>query len=177
MHYRGYVTGGVQDFMYRTPREDRRPRDSSPEKSKMADEAMHRVFGWYPRSQALFISPHPWTARNYAGTNRWLNVYMVFPPKGFKCVWSPTVFDMMTSGIMSYINTDLMERHIRNVYKDTGYEDNDTNELMIYAKDILLVNIVYYPFVYERWGDAGYNKKFMGDDMNNAINDIQQASR
>ena len=85
--YRGM--GSVsKNFLKKTVRKDRTPKDINKQIHKIFDKLFHKKFKIYGRSQCMFISGNETTASKY-GT-----VYSVFPIGKIKFIWSPKVWDL-----------------------------------------------------------------------------------
>lgn len=84
------VDGKVRTCLIKNVRQDRKPRDTHPWVSEWTDNAFEEIFGWKPRSQALFCTGSRSQAEEYG------QVYQIFPIGKFKYVWSPAVPDMIT---------------------------------------------------------------------------------
>lgn len=72
-----------------TPRSDRQPKDTPPELHKLLDWEFKRRFGWYARSEGVFVTGYYQDAKAY-GTA----IYMVFPIGRYDYIWSPKVKDL-----------------------------------------------------------------------------------
>jgi hypothetical protein len=82
----GYGINGIKEV---TPRQDRRPLSTNATLSAAVDKALHKRFGWYPRSNGVFT---------YYGDNDLANaygkVYYMLPIGEYKYVWSQKYEDL-----------------------------------------------------------------------------------
>jgi hypothetical protein len=123
----------MKHIFYDKPvRTDRRPLDMLKQKHEMLDKAFYELFGWWARSNAVFLTGDITQAADYG------REYLVFPLGKFKFVWSPKIDDMVhlpTRG-----RTDTLEDVIK-LLKEFKFTDKglcaalqSENEIMVNCK-------------------------------------------
>jgi hypothetical protein len=86
--YRGYK--GNDDFLRRTPRNDRKPLSTNRKIHDILDDVFKKRFGWKVRSEGVFTSSNKYVG--YYG-----KPYLFFPAgKNIKFVFSPIIQDLYT---------------------------------------------------------------------------------
>jgi hypothetical protein len=96
--YRGYKFGTRKTFFEMTPRQDRKPLNTSKRLSDALDREFNKRFGWKPRTEGVFCTPDADEAHDYG------EVYLVLPFDGYKYLWSPDITDVYIS--MGIIQTN-----------------------------------------------------------------------
>jgi len=160
--YRGVTYTFNVDYVKRSVRTNRKPRDMDVESQQVFDDIFQKRFGWKPRSQGLFCVADPKIARDYG------NVGVVIPCGDFKYLWNPDVEDLFKglshkktfwSPLKDTVSVIKMifgkpydtKEMIRQYTK--GYKDNDIflyfkkypeNEIMIQCKDYYVVSESYW---------------------------------
>jgi hypothetical protein len=106
-------------FLLETPYQNRAPKDTPQDVSKLLDDAFERKFGWRPRSQGVFGVSNFDTARLYG------QVYILFPVDGFKYVYSATIKDLYLHlrdmGYLGYTEESLYALYQEIVYEIQKY--------------------------------------------------------
>lgn len=85
--YRGVKTG-KEMFIKKDRRKDRKPKDMPPVLHELLDEVFHDIFGWYVRSEGVFVSNEKKFASSYGFP------YFFFPIGKYRYVYSPEVRDL-----------------------------------------------------------------------------------
>mgnify|MGYP007016029883 CR=1 FL=1 len=78
----------ITNIIVMKTRNDRNPKDTPVEISKIIDDLMEEKFGWRPRSSGVFAVPNINTANEYG------RPYIFFPIGQYKYIWSPQIDDM-----------------------------------------------------------------------------------
>jgi len=117
--YRGISAN--TSIIEKTPRTDRKPKDSHIKLSTWVDDAFESKFNWRPRSNGVFATGAYDVAEGYGSA-----VYMFFPSNGFKFIWSPETSDVYKDlGFMDFVDpkTPSVGARMRR-----NWENNYTNE-------------------------------------------------
>jgi|AntAceMinimDraft_17_1070374.scaffolds.fasta_scaffold05100_6 hypothetical protein len=85
--YRG-VTSSLGDMGIKTPRSDRKPKDTSAEAHEYIGKVFKKYHGWNPRTEGVFCSGD----ENY--THHYGRPYIIFPVNGYKYLWSSKIADI-----------------------------------------------------------------------------------
>src|SRR5574343_246802 len=85
--YRG-IYFAEKTLIEKTPRQDRRPKDMPEYLHKILDSLFNEHFGWKPRSNGVFCSPHFCQAESYG------NTYLFFPIGNFDYLYSDNIEDL-----------------------------------------------------------------------------------
>ncbi len=107
-------------FSKRTPRQDRRPRDTNKKLHDILDKLFYNAFGWHARKECVFTSPSILYAQDFGDY-----IYAIFPKNGFKCICEP--------------RNDLNVWSVRNEYWYYGGEPNEEtiqNAIKAFEKSI-----------------------------------------
>jgi len=75
-------------YIKKTPRKNRKPKDTDPMIHKVLDEMFYNKFGWHVRSEGVFATASLDNAEEF-GT-----AYYFYPSNGFKMVWSNYIDDI-----------------------------------------------------------------------------------
>lgn len=102
------------DFIKKTPRTDRIPKDMDNDNHEEIDEYFKKHFGWGGRSEGVFCSSRFSTAGGYGDS-----VYIIFPSNGFKFLWSDEVEDLY-SHLNDYYEGGKEEEWQRKYGPDSG---------------------------------------------------------
>lgn len=77
-----------------TPRKDRKPRDMPKELHKFLDNVFKDNFGWYVRSEGVFVASDRYFAEDFSDTGG--DAYLFFPIGRYDYIWSPVIKDIYT---------------------------------------------------------------------------------
>jgi hypothetical protein len=139
------------DKVERVPRVDRAPKDTDADRHDELDKYFLEEFGWKARSEGVFVTPDYDTAWSYTDLPGYLGVFIIIPDKSYKYIWSAKVRDLM------YEDGDVANLK----YKDTGLEKNKKNEVMIKCSKYKMLNVVYFPWWYEKYGKKSESTEAM----------------
>jgi hypothetical protein len=92
--WRGTKNTG-KEIVLKTPRMDRRPKDTPEALHGWLDVSFHEKFGWYVRTEGVFATASKSLADEFG------KPYMFFPFNGYEFVWSEVVQDL-TNDIEDY---------------------------------------------------------------------------
>jgi len=99
------------------PRNDRKPKDTMWNHHDMMNNLFYDKFGWYVRSEGVFTSSSPSTAKSFGNLNLFL------PANGYKYVWSERYKDLYSDFLED------LEGHLDMMNRDSGYwVDDKTGE-------------------------------------------------
>jgi len=150
--YRGYVGKFIDKKNVRT---DRKPKDMPPALHKELDSIFYEKFGWKPRSEGLFVSPHIYVGATYGNSGG-----VCFPTGKFKFVWNPDVHDLFA----------MIQRHHDGEstvgdYILEGYRDKDIcralstmTEIMIKCKSYHIIDYSYLTSFEKNTRDSEWTK-------------------
>jgi hypothetical protein len=94
-----------------TPRKDRKPRDMPKEMHKFLDNVFKDNFGWYARSEGVFVASDRYFAEDFSKTG--MDAYLFFPIGRYKYVWSPNIKDIYTWLGHSIITIDCFHNNLK----------------------------------------------------------------
>ena len=116
LFYRGYdnFNGGTYGFQKKKSRVNRRPRDTPLEVHEIFDDKFHDKFGWYVRTEGIFVTSNSSLARSYGTAT------IFFPIGKYKYVWSPKIEDLYND-----LGSEYLE-HVEGALK--GNYDSDDSE-------------------------------------------------
>ena len=82
--WRGMYTAG-ELILKKKPRTDRRPMDTMEHEHHEMDDSFNRIFGWRPRTQAIFVTGNIDQAASYG------EMHMIFPRGKFRFIYSEKI--------------------------------------------------------------------------------------
>jgi len=94
------------DFAQIYPRKDRKTLNMDSKLSIRYDEEFYKLFGWKPRSEAMFCTSDLTEIDIYGD-----HMYIVFPKNGFSFLWSPDIMDLYSSAIENKDNRSTYDIH------------------------------------------------------------------
>lgn len=112
--YRGTIDYSM--FIKKTRRKDRKPKDLQKVLHETLDEIFYDLFGWYPRSEGVFVTSDPSQARSYGES------FYFFPIGKYRYVYSNRVYDLyssLNSSMFNYIRGDVVSKKEQGL---PGYE-------------------------------------------------------
>lgn len=134
----GFPSGKI--ILQKRVRQDRRPSDTPEIIHNYINDELEKKFGWRPREQAAFTSPH--YIRAEAGYST-----MFFPIGKFEIVWHPKVRDLYTHADIWIEDQQFDTREIDSIIE--GYKSGglcgalkSRNEVMFRCKTYYLVSPV-----------------------------------
>jgi len=152
--FRGINSNKIFDI--KTPRKDRRPKDTEQKYHEMFDKTFMKYHGIRARSEGVFVTGDLSEASLYG------NPYTVFPIGNFKFLWNPNIFDltMAVSPKMVYktsnifwkfmiktgiVTTEMTQDQINSIVKEYMSTNlvkaiRSGNEIMIFCKKYYIVN-------------------------------------
>lgn len=131
--FRGIGYKKQDDAFIGNPKEDREPKDSSPEAQRLVDGAISMLGGKALRGNSIFTSSSYSQAENYG------QVYIIFPVDGFNFMWSKIEHDLVLDHIPDIIHRAKLPNALaaafdegeaidnyQNIVEDLDYFINDT---------------------------------------------------
>jgi hypothetical protein len=133
-------------------RQDREPRDTKGDISKVIDDCFEDKFGVRVRSKGVFTTKNKY--KTY-GTP-----YLFFPIGEYKYYWNPLYYDLYSSikhkdwynpnriqKIFNYFNKGSLKNNIKKFidsYQSDGLKDNEDQEITFICKEYYLVDPAFY---------------------------------
>lgn len=115
------------------PRMDRRPRDSSLAFHEAADQWFESRFGVRYRSQSVFVTASPLSARIYAASPS--HVMRVIPMSTYKYCWSPAVSDLIFAATKY---ADGSHEQVNAYLDQAAYRESELNEAHASGHEVML---------------------------------------
>jgi hypothetical protein len=155
--YRGIRTNDSDPiFVTKTPRDDRRPKDTSEYIHDYMNKLYKKKFGWEVRN-GISVS------NSFAQADAYGNVHVFFPVDGFKYVWHPDIYDFTNDFAGEHMSdwnsdpTDDLDFQIAaQQLVDTSYDKNIKGaygyhrEIMFWAPKYYLLRNIYYEDVFPK---------------------------
>lgn len=140
-----YLSKGKNKILYRgmkkargitvkKVRKDRKPVDTEIRMSKLINHAFHDLFGWYPRTEAMFAFGDSNYAEDFG------NVFVVFPIGSFQFIYSPQVLDLSGSfidNLMARISIDISDLFMEKFIQGAQVDSNEVREAIELTKKVM----------------------------------------
>jgi len=136
------------------PRKDRRPKDMPEELHETFDDLFHKKFGWYVRSEGVFVTGDKVLSASY-GTP-----YLFFPIGKYKYVWSSKIMDLYTE-----IENEEYFGDAESWYSEWESEYEDSNKGTYYYHGENLETNDYNDAVEIALENAGLGELGYGDEL------------
>ena len=140
--YRG-LKKQAEDFIKKTVRVDRKPKNTSAAVHHLIDEVFYKLFGIYGRSACVFVSG------DQSEVNPYGRIHAVFPIGDFEFLWSPGVIDLFyqESEIEAHIH-GLSDKNalaaLTDYVEDSGYRTTDLPRAIHSGHEIMIQCSEYY---------------------------------
>ena len=118
--YRGVIDSYITGFVERSPRSDRKPKDTPQEIHDYINNVFYKSFGWKPRSEGVFAISSVTDAGYYAH-HVYSDILIFIPFDGFKFIWSPDIVDLY-----NYLATKQMVDDFNKI----KYWDEESKEML-----------------------------------------------
>lgn len=123
------------------PRQDRRPKNSSPHFHEIADQWFERRFGIRYRSNGIFVTSRPLSASAYAASAD--HVVRIIPTSNYRYCWSPNVSDLLfAASRLAEAPAAEIERWLNDAqYCENGLHEAHTagHEVMLYCAQYVAI--------------------------------------
>ncbi len=109
------------------PRKDRRPRDMPQALHTDINNLLYQKFGWFPRSEGVFVTSNYSSARDYG------KPYIFLPSNNFNYIYNLNIRDLTVylyrEGIIEYID-DKINMDVWEIKKNTIIQEYTNTELL-----------------------------------------------
>jgi len=121
--YRG-IKGVSDDMGIKTPRADRKPKDTSAKGHKYLGDLFKKHHGWNPRKEGVFCFADEFSTHYYGKS------YIIFPINGYKYLWSSNISDLYAETSSDYsFNYEQVYGNL-NILWDDGELEEFMDEMM-----------------------------------------------
>jgi len=157
--YRGIRTNDSDPiFLTKTPRDDRRPKDTAESIHDYMNKLYKKKFGWEVRN-GISVST------SYGQADAYGNVHVFFPADGFKYVWHPDIYDFTNDFAGDWMDSRSFDpdptfnidfQTAAQQLVDTSYDKNIkgaygyNREMMFWAPKYYLLRNAYYEDVFPK---------------------------